>query len=303
MSGIRRRRTFGGLLVAVVLMVGAAPGVSASAVGASDAARSPSAVSAAAGSIPSVGTDWGAPGPYDVSVDIGIVHTFYRPTDLGQSGESHPVIIWGNGTGAVPGVYSSLLRHWASQGFIVAAANTPTSNYAISMRLGIDVLEQRNADSSSPYYHKVDLAHIGSAGHSQGGAAAVNAAIDPRVITAVPIQPGPLTDPDLMDEPVFYLAGQQDHIVWPALVKAMYQDSDHVPAVYGEVRGAGHLDSIGDGGDFRAPATAWFRYWLMGDEAAGRMFFGPDCGYCADPALWSGWERNAAALQLSSPTA
>lgn len=78
MSGIRRRRTFGGLLVAVVLMVGAAPGVSASAVGASDAARSPSAVSAAAGSIPSVGTDWGAPGPYDVSVDIGIVHTFYR---------------------------------------------------------------------------------------------------------------------------------------------------------------------------------------------------------------------------------
>ncbi|MFJ8853097.1 hypothetical protein [Streptomyces sp. NPDC102437] len=41
----------------------------------------------------------------------------------------------------------------------------------------------------------------------------------------------------------------------------------------------------------------------MGDEAAGRMFFGPDCGYCTDATLWSGWERNAAALQLSRPTA
>ncbi|MER5202624.1 hypothetical protein [Streptomyces sp. NPDC002825] len=115
-------------------------------------------------------------------------------------------MIWGDGTGALPGIYSSLLRHWASHGFIVAAANTPTSNFAIGMRAGIDVLEQRNADSSSPYYRKVDLEHIGSAGHSQGGAAAVNAAVDPRVDTAVPIQPGPLTDPDLMDEPVFYLA-------------------------------------------------------------------------------------------------
>ncbi|MGW1354110.1 poly(ethylene terephthalate) hydrolase family protein [Streptomyces sp. NPDC002409] len=301
MSGRRRWRTVGGLLAAAVLMVGAAPGVSAGAVGAGGATGAPSVVSADAGGVPSAGTDWGAPGPYAVSVEVGVVHTFYRPQDLGQSGGPHPVIIWGNGTGAVPAVYSSLLRHWASHGFIVAAANTPTSNYAISMRLGIDVLEQRNADSSSPYYRKVDLAHIGSAGHSQGGAAAVNAAIDPRVITAVPIQPGPLTDPDLMDEPVLYLAGQQDRIVWPVLVKSMYQDSDHVPAVYGEVRGAGHLDSIGDGGDFRAPATAWFRYWLMGDGAAGRMFFGPDCGYCTDAALWSGWERNAAALRIAGP--
>ncbi|MEV0096764.1 acetylxylan esterase [Streptomyces sp. NPDC050738] len=252
----------------------------------------------AASAIPSVGTDFGEPGPYAVSVDIEAVHTFYHPTDMGRSGERHPVVIWGNGTGAVPGVYSGLLRHLASHGFIVAAANTPTSNFAITMRAGIDVLEKRNADSGSAYYQKVDLDHIASAGHSQGGAAAINAAIDPRVDTAVPIQPGPLADADTMDEPVFYLAGQRDLIVLPFLVKAFYNDSDHVPAVYGEVRGAGHLSSIADGGAFRAPVTAWLRYWLMGDANARGMFFGPDCGYCTDTALWSDWKRNAKAEQL-----
>ncbi|MEU8528143.1 acetylxylan esterase [Streptomyces sp. NPDC048629] len=299
MSG-RARRGLGGLLAAAVLTVSAGHGAAGAAFP-KETATSIGTVESS-GTVPVVGTDWGAPGPYAVSVEIEAVHTFYRPQDLGRSGEVHPVIIWGNGTGALPGVYGSLLRHWASHGFIVAAANTPTSNYAISMRLGIDVLEQRNADSSSPYYRKVDLVHIGSAGHSQGGAAAINAAIDPRVDTAVPIQPGPLTDPDLMDEPVFYLAGQRDLTVWPALVRAMYQDSGHVPAVYGEVRGAGHLSSIGDGGDFRAPTTAWLRHWLMGDTAAGRMFFGPGCGYCGDTALWSDWDRNAKALQVPAVT-
>jgi hypothetical protein len=247
--------------------------------------------------------DWSAPGPYEVSVDIEVVHTFYYPKNIGQSATRHPVIIWGNGTGAVPGVYSGLLRHLASQGFIVAAANTPASNFALSMRAGIDVLERRNADSGSPFHQKVDLEHIGSAGHSQGGAAAINAAIDPRVDTAVPIQPGPLADPDTMDEPVFYLAGQQDRIVWPVLVKAFHNDSDHVPSVYGEVRGAGHLSSLADGGAFRGPVTAWFRYWLMGDESARAMFFGPDCGYCADTSLWSDWRRNAKAEQIPGPAA
>ncbi len=288
----RTGRVFSGLLLAALTAVCTTPGTAGAA-----------ADGTTAGGVPSVGTAWGQPGPYEVDVDIEAVHTFYYPRDMGRSGERHPVVIWGNGTGAVPGFYSSLLRHWASHGLIIVAANTPASNFALSMRAGIDVLEHRDADRASRFHGKVDLDHIASAGHSQGGAAAVNAAVDPRVDAALPIQPGPLTDPDLMDEPVFYLAGQRDLTVWPALVKALYRDSDHVPAVYGEVRGAGHLDSIGDGGDFRAPTTAWLRFWLLGDENARGMFFGPGCGYCVDGDLWSGWERNSRALQIPVPTA
>ncbi|NGN64737.1 acetylxylan esterase [Streptomyces sp. A7024] len=280
------RRTLHSLILAALLAVGAVPGTAGA------------AAETEIASIPSVGTAWGQPGPYEVKVDIEVAHTFYYPRTMGQSGERHPVIIWGNGTGAVPGIYSDLLRHWASHGFIVAAANTPTSNFAISMRAGIDVLERRNADGASAFHQKVDLEHIGSAGHSQGGAAAINAAADPRVDTAVPIQPGPLADPDRMDEPVFYLAGERDLTVPPVLVRAFHDDSDHVPSVYGEIRGAGHLGSIGDGGAFRAPATAWLRFWLMGDANARAAFFGPQCGYCTDTTLWSDWRRNAGAEAL-----
>ncbi|MEU5876366.1 acetylxylan esterase [Spirillospora sp. NPDC047279] len=293
---MQRKRRLALLPAAALLGLAALTAVPGTSSAATSAAAVPSA--AVAGQIPSVGKNWGSPGPYEVQVDIEVVHTFYYPKAMGQNGEKHPIIIWGNGTGAVPGIYSSLLRHWASHGFIVAAANTPTSNFAISMREGINVLERRNADPGSVFHGKVDVASVGSAGHSQGGAAAINAATDPRVDTAVPIQPGPLADADNEDEPTFYLAGQNDLIVWPALVKAFYNDSDHLPAVYGELRGAGHLTTVGGAGGFRAPTTAWLRFWLMGDENARGEFFGPGCGYCSNTTLWSGWQRNAKALQI-----
>ncbi|MFI6938320.1 alpha/beta hydrolase family protein [Streptomyces sp. NPDC050418] len=284
----RTRPKLAGLLLSAALALSVLPVLPAT----------PAQAATPASATESASADWGSPGPYEVRVDIEAVHTFYYPADLAASGTRHPVVIWGNGTGAVPGVYSGLLRHLASQGFIVAAANTPTSNFAITMRAGIDVLERRDADPGSRFHGKVDLDHIGAAGHSQGGAAALNAAVDDRVDTAVPIQPGPLASADAMDEPVFYLAGQYDLTVPPVLVKAFYADSDHVPAVYGEVRGAGHLGSIGDGGDFRAPVTAWLRYQLMGDAEARAEFTGPGCGYCGDTELWSDWRRNAKAQAL-----
>ncbi|MER5202625.1 hypothetical protein [Streptomyces sp. NPDC002825] len=35
------------------------------------------------GTIPSVGTAWDQPGPYEVTVDIEAVHTFYHPKEMG----------------------------------------------------------------------------------------------------------------------------------------------------------------------------------------------------------------------------
>ena len=86
------------------------------------------------------------------------------------------------------------------------------------MRSGIDLVAAEAADPGSVFYDKVDLDRIGAAGHSQGGSGAINAAIDDRVDTVVAIQPGPLNDVDLIDEPVLYLAGQFDLVVWPSVV-------------------------------------------------------------------------------------
>ncbi|MEV4837614.1 acetylxylan esterase [Nonomuraea sp. NPDC049486] len=238
-------------------------------------------------------TNWGAPGPYATAVEIGAVNTLYYPRDIAGSDRRHPVIVWGNGTGGAPLVYRDLLLQWASHGFIVSAANTPMSNLGISMRAGIDALAQRDADPSSVFHRKVDLTRIGASGHSQGGAAAIVVGADSRVDTILPIQPGPLADIDDVHGPAFLMAGQRDSIVWPALVKAFYNAADHIPAIYGEVRGADHFTVVGDPGPFAAPTTAWWRFQLMDDLQARALFYGPNCGICVDSVTWSDVRRNA----------
>lgn len=236
------------------------------------------------------------PGPYAVTVDIGPTHTIYRPTDLGAG--KHPVLIWGNGTGAVPGAYGLLLRHWASHGFVVAAANTTQANSGQEMLAGARWLIKENDRSGSVYFHHIDATKVGAAGHSQGGAGAVNAGADPLVDTTIPIQPGPLAVSSNLRGPAFFLAGQRDSIVLPWLIVVpMYNAASQVPAVYGELGGADHFEPALDGGRFRGMMTAWFRFQLMGDEQARGEFFGPSCGLCTDPA-WTDVRRNAKAMQI-----
>ncbi|MET8475752.1 MULTISPECIES: alpha/beta hydrolase family protein [Streptomyces] len=281
----------------LVLSVSAGAGTasaSAPTTGTAAAAPGPLAASSAG--------DFGAPGPYATAVEVGAITTLYYPRDIADSDRRHPVIVWGNGTNGTPLVYRDLLLHWASQGFIVAAANTPQSNLGISMRAGIDMLTRRNADPGSIFLHRVDLEHIGASGHSQGGAAAIVVGADPRIDAILPIQPGPLADINAVHVPALLLAGQKDSIVFPFLVKAFYNAADHIPAVYGELRGADHFTVVGDPGPFAAPTTAWFRAHLMGDRTARTQFFGTGCGICADTATWSDVRRNALALSVPAAT-
>jgi len=277
----RRSRVLGSLLVAGLF-------AAVSAVGGTPAA---------AASCPAVDRNWAAAGPFAVTVEAGgPAHTLYRPTDLGGFGcGRHPVIIWGNGTGVTPKIYDGLLRHFASHGFIVAAADTPWSGSGRDMLDGIDYLAGRDSAPGSVYRGKVDLTKIGAAGHSQGGGGAIAAGADARVDTTVPIEPGPQGSVDALTGPVFFLAGQHDLVVVPQLlVHPRYLRTTHVPAVYGELAGATHTTPAFDGGGFRGPITAWFRYHLLGDQQAGGEFFGTGCGYCA-AGEWSRFERNAKA--------
>ena len=71
-------------------------------------------------------SDMAEPGAFAVVDEaLGLDCTIYRPEILGDEGRRHPVILWGNGTDTVPQIYQGALSHWASHGFIVAAANTP----------------------------------------------------------------------------------------------------------------------------------------------------------------------------------
>ncbi len=244
----------------------------------------------AASSCPSVNGNWAGPGPFAVTQESnGAGTTIFRPTNLGSLGcGTHPVILWGNGTLATPSSYAVLLNHFASHGFIVAASEGQSADPK-PMLAGLDYLTRQNSTAGSVYAGKVDLEHVGASGHSLGGGQAVGTGADPRVDTVAPMFGGPFNDPGKLHGPALFTAGEKDIVVWPAVVKGQYEKASQVPAIYAELRGAGHFE-VSDSG-LRGPVTAWFRYQLMGDPQARDLFFGPNCEYCTSP-IWTAFVRN-----------
>lgn len=245
-----------------------------------------------AGCWPSVGTNFGNTGPFpDVAVRQDSANTYYWPTNLGAQNRKHPVVLWGNGTFLNPGSYDALLRHLASHGFVVAAANTSNALSGQEMLAGLDHLTTFNGDPSSVFYNKVDLTRVAAIGHSQGGGGAINAGADPRVDTVIGIQPFLGTDSGLHG-PVLYLSGEADTVISPASVLAKYDgQGTRIPAAYAEAAGGTHTDPIVNGNEYRAPITAWLRWQLMGDANGRDQYVGP-CAYCSS-SLWSDYRTNA----------
>jgi predicted dienelactone hydrolase len=240
------------------------------------------------------GGQYGSAGRFSVRVLTESVTTFYYPSNM-AAGQRYPVILWGNGTITQPSWYDGLLRHWASHGFIVAAANTSNAGTGREMLAGLDNLTQKNAASSGPFYEKVDLGKVGATGHSQGGAGAMNAAEDTRVKTAFPIEgPGALSGPDPsgVHGPVLFLAGQNDAQIARMSLDA-YNMLGDIPGAFAELAGATHLTPLGSGGGFRAGSTAWASWQLKGDQNARALFVGSDCGYCSN-RMWSRYMANGA---------
>lgn len=258
----------------------------------------PAANAQAAGCAPGTSDDYTDQGPFQVAVENAAAHTYYSPTQLGGQGcTSHPVIIWGNGIFTTPTVYDGLLRHFASWGFVVAAANSSFPNGS-EMVDGLDNLEQLNSQPGHRFNGMLDLERVGSTGHSMGGGGAINAAADPRVDTTFPLQPLFSGNERGVHGTAFYMTGTADTVIPPATVRTKFDNSSGIPAAFGNLDGAHHLVPLGNAGDFKGPATAWARWQLAGDANASSWFLGADCGMCTAPQ-WD-YEANSN-LQGSEP--
>ena len=66
-------------------------------------------------------------------------------------------------------------------------------------------------------------------------------------------------------------------------------DRSTVQTFYATLTGGSHLTPIGDAGDERAPAVAWLRLWVYGDQGARKYFDGADCILCVAP--WTSPQR------------
>jgi hypothetical protein len=274
------RRTLRLLLVPVIVLVSTVALVAAP----SDAQAS---------GCPTVGSNFAGTGPFPVTTQSDSTNTFYSPTNLGSNGcTTHPVILWGNGTFTAVSAYDGLLRHLASHGFIVAAANTSNAGSGNEMLQGLTTLRTWNGQSGNRFSQKVDLANVGSTGHSQGGGGAINAAKNQGVKTTAPLEPWSQNQVGLQSsDTAMFFAGESDSVVPPGTVLDRYEGVS-IPAGYAELAGASHFVPLGNAGGFRGPLTAWMRWQLMGDTTARGLFVGASPGLGSSNA-WSEYVANA----------
>ena len=249
----------------------------------------------AAAALASVGTNFSASGPYATTVTRAASTTVYHPATL-PDGVLHPVVLWGNGTGASVSAYDGFLRHLASHGFIVAAANTGSAGSGSAMLAGIDVVAANPTLRAS-----ADLNRIGATGHSQGGGGALAAGRDARVDTTFPLQPFTSGASGLRG-PALLFAGENDVLVPPRRVRSAYAEAAAtVPAGYAELEGASHFTATGSVGGYRGAATAWARWQLADDALAAPLFTGASPGLSTSPE-WSAYEANTALRSLGTGT-
>lgn len=228
------------------------------------------------------------------SADVtSVACTIFQPTTLGAGGCLNPVIVWGNGTTNTPSSYTALFNHFASHGFIVAAADTSNAGSGKEMLACLQYMLDQNGMSGSPFHGKIDVNHIASSGYSQGGAGCLEAGIDPRFAVTAPVSPyiviplGGYDTTSVMKQvhPMFMISGSSDTVAVPSNNQMPIFTSAPVPIFWGTHAGSTHFEVLGAGGAYAGPLTAWFRYKLMGDPAAKDWFEKPTCTLCSA----SGW--------------
>jgi hypothetical protein len=257
-----------------------------------------------------------ASGPWAVTVSKGVAccdsktnkFDLYYPTNLGANGFLHPILTWGNGSNAVPSQYDYLLTHMASWGFVVIATEDKTAGLGQTIIDAAKYLVNKNNDSASPFYQKLNVSQIGTFGHSQGSQGAINALINSGglIKTVIPIElpatiwcslgPSCADTSQLTSGSVFFIDGSADFPISPPTQDAWVQGEqsiqafynavpNNVPKVKGTLIGPNHNDVQGQPDCLHASfpcvngvygylgyPTAWFMYQLQSDAFAHGAF-------------------------------
>lgn len=237
-------------------------------------------------------TDYSQPGPFETEVEQSVGpnngYTVFRPTELGKDGFLHAPIIFGPGIGQQVSVHTTMLRNFASHGFVVVGSpvlNGGPGDAGNRMKLqdGLRWILEENGKAGSKYEGKLWVDHAVSMGFSVGGTAAVQVGGDPAVLTVVSIH-GHTASAELRGT-MLQTTGTGDTVGMP-LQQATYDQSE-VPTFLATLTNASHGYIEQDGGGEERPAiVAWMRYWIYGDMGARAHFFGNDCVLCRAP-----WEN------------
>jgi hypothetical protein len=242
-------------------------------------------------------TDYGARGPFTVAREMNTgpnsAYDVFHPTPFGAVGRRYPIISWANGTLFSLADYQELLEHWASHGFVVIAGHTNSTAGGGTHKTGIDWLVAQNGGANNIYAGRLDTAHIGAAGHSQGGGATIAAGAQKAgalaLTTTLPLMPILSFESDKtilgkQTAPMFNInATMDDRDPTGAIAEQIFTGAkaELVQAAYIGI----HEDAMSAA--MFAPTLAWLRLRLMGDTQARALFYpAGTCDLCMMSAAW-----------------
>lgn len=259
-------------------------------------------------------------GPWDVTMkpggaccdSAGNKFNLYYPTELGKDGFKHPILTWGNGTGSSPDLYTYLLKHMASWGFVVIATQDMNTGVGQTILNGAVFLKNANNDPESPFYRKLSTDKIGSFGHSQGATGAMNALIKSSglINTVIPIElparkwcssgANCVDASKLTAGSIFFVTGSADGIISPETQPAWTSGQESIDGYYnatpgkvlklmGALKGPNHMDVQGQPScagvlfscvngvyGYLGYLTAWMMFQLQDDSYAHGAFVNPN---------------------------
>jgi dienelactone hydrolase len=191
-----------------------------------------------------------------------------------------PVAHLANGTGATCGIYQSILNTLASHGFITTCYESTNTGAGTQ---GLQALERAVAD-----YPNLAAKKFASLGHSQGGQAsfvvlqyaedkfgpdAKYAGLAMQPASGFGSQPRERwqTVYSKIKSPMFMFSGTADILVSQSWVRQAFTAlNDSIEAYHWSARGSTHIPT--PNAETAEIAVPWFRWKLLGDQAACQRF-------------------------------
>ncbi len=231
-------------------------------------------------------------------------YELFYPRHYHALGFQSPIITWGNGTNAVPDMYSTLLSHFASYGFTVIATTLTNTGSGREIDAAARYLVAMDSTHGSVFNGHLNVHRVAAAGHSQGATGAVRVATsDPTLITSLmtfslpasrwsginsdcPVISDCEKDLSLVHQPTFLVSTH-------GLIDSIIASPATEKAYFGQVRGQAALGIIDRSGGVVADhsslqnnasggqpsgelgySTAWLEYTLLGNRRAATAFTG-----------------------------
>lgn len=265
------------------------------------------------------GTDFSCSDAFPYGFDRPVTSMAYYPTDA-PADRRLPVVNLVGGIFSDVGHYRTLARHLAGHGVVVTVSSDVVNSSPAMHLLGLQTARSLQDDPASPVHGRLDLGRTVVAGHSAGGAAALQTAsltpaqlarIDPRLrlVGALALEPGPGALGSTVRTSTLVLTGAQDRTVpagtWPLV--SQYLLVRRAPAWFATADTADHFSPVRsrlDEDELAGIATAFVLYRTTDDPVARSFFEGEryrlaqDEQFVTDPSSPLRVRRNAVAAAL-----